>query len=214
MWIVKLGGSLLGSPELPRWLETLVKISDGQVVIVPGGGLFADVVREAQQRTNVSDAVAHELALLAMDQFGLLLAGMNSKLVTASSELEIAERGWQHRCIVWLPSKMVLADDSVPKNWQVTSDSLSAWLTHKIGAKQLVLVKSKSLESYLKPESCLKSANVSQQNLQQDNLIDDAFADFFIGNHQTWIVNKLDYGLFEQGLNLSLLKQSSLGVNQ
>ncbi|MDP3677846.1 MAG: uridylate kinase [Methylotenera sp.] len=208
MWVVKLGGSLLGSPELPRWLETLVKISDGQVVIVPGGGLFADVVREAQQRTNVSDAVAHVLALLAMDQFGLLMAGMNSKLVTASSELEIAERGWQHRCIVWLPSKMVLADDSVPKNWQVTSDSLSAWLTHKIGAKQLVLVKSKSLESYLKP------TNVSQQNLQEDNLIDDAFADFFIGNHQTWIVNKLDYCLFEQGLNLPLLKQSSIGVNQ
>jgi aspartokinase-like uncharacterized kinase len=214
MWVVKLGGSLLGSPELPRWLETLVKISDGQVVIVPGGGLFADVVREAQQRTNVSDAVAHVLALLAMDQFGLLMAGMNSKLVTASSELEIAERGWQHRCIVWLPSKMVLADDSVPKNWQVTSDSLSAWLTHKIGAKQLVLVKSKSLESYLKPESCLESANVSQQNLQEDNLIDDAFADFFIGNHQTWIVNKLDYCLFEQGLNSPLLKQNSLAVNQ
>lgn len=214
MWVVKLGGSLLGSPELPRWLETLVKISDGQVVIVPGGGLFADVVREAQQRTNVSDAVAHKLALLAMDQFGLLMAGMNSKLVTASSELEIAERGWQHRCIVWLPSEMVLADDGVPKNWQVTSDSLSAWLTHKIGAKQLVLVKSKSLASYLKPESCLESANVSQQNLQEGNLIDDAFADFFIGNHQTWIVNKSDYGLFEQGLNLPLLKQTSLGVNQ
>jgi aspartokinase-like uncharacterized kinase len=214
MWVVKVGGSLLGSPALPRWLETLVKISDGQVVIVPGGGLFADVVREAQQRTNVSDAVAHVLALLAMDQFGLLMAGMNSKLVTASSELEIAERGWQHRCIVWLPSKMVLADDSVPKNWQVTSDSLSAWLTHKIGAKQLVLVKSKSLESYLKPESCLESANVSQQNLQEDNLIDDAFADFFIGNHQTWIVNKLDYCLFEQGLNSPLLKQNSLAVNQ
>ncbi len=208
MWIVKLGGSLLGSPELPRWLDTLVKISDGQVVIVPGGGMFADAVREAQQRTNVSDAVAHELALLAMDQFGLLLAGMNSKLATASSELEIAERGWQHRCIVWLPSKMVLADDGVPKSWQVTSDSLSAWLANKIGAEQLVLVKSKSLESYPKP------TNVSQQNLQADDLIDDAFAELFAGNHQSWIVNKLDYGLFEQGLNLPLLKQNSIAVNK
>ncbi|NOS96796.1 MAG: uridylate kinase [Methylotenera sp.] len=208
MWIVKLGGSLLGSPELPRWLETLVKISDGQVVIVPGGGLFADAVRDAQQRTSVSDAIAHELALLAMDQFGLLLAGMNSKLVTASSELEIAERGWQHRCIVWLPSKMVLADDSVPKSWHVTSDSLSAWLANKIGAKQLVLVKSKSLEGYSKP------ANVSLQNLQADDLIDDAFADFFTGNYQTWVVNKLDDGLFEQGLSLPLLAQNCLAVNK
>jgi aspartokinase-like uncharacterized kinase len=45
MWVVKLGGSLLGSPELPRWLDTLVKISDGKVLIVPGGGMFADAVR-------------------------------------------------------------------------------------------------------------------------------------------------------------------------
>lgn len=208
MWIVKLGGSLLGSPELPRWLDTLVKISDGKILIVPGGGLFANAVREAQQRTKVSDVVAHKLALLAMDQFGLLLAGMNGKLVTASSELEIAERGWQHRCIVWLPSRMVLADDSVPKNWQVTSDSISAWLANKIGAEQLVLVKSKSLESYS------KSTDGYRKGLPGDDLVDEAFADFFIGNHSTWIVNKSDDVLFEQGLNLSLLKKNSLAVNK
>jgi len=173
MWVVKLGGSLLGSPELPHWLETLIKISDGKVVIVPGGGLFADAVRDAQKLSSVSDAVAHELALIAMDQFGLLLAGMNAGLVTASSELEIAERGWQHRAIVWLPSKMVLADESVPKNWQVTSDSLSAWLANKIGAEQLVLVKSKSLTQYADVTS------LPIQTLIQDELIDAGFADFY-----------------------------------
>jgi len=83
MWVVKLGGSLLGSPELPRWLDTLVQVSDGKVVIVPGGGIFADAVREAQKLAHVSDATAHHLALCAMDQFGLLLAGMNPSLVLA-----------------------------------------------------------------------------------------------------------------------------------
>ena len=135
MWIVKLGGSMLGSPELAHWLDLLVKYSDGKIIIVPGGGLFADAVREAQLVTNANDDVAHELALMAMDQFGILLAGLNSGLVTASSELEIAERGWQHRGIVWLPSKMALADQTIPKNWQVTSDSLSAWLANKLGAE-------------------------------------------------------------------------------
>ncbi|HSG93628.1 MAG TPA: uridylate kinase, partial [Methylotenera sp.] len=70
MWVVKLGGSLLGSPELTSWLETLVKISDGKVLIVPGGGMFADAVRQAQEASLINDAVAHHLALLAMDQFG------------------------------------------------------------------------------------------------------------------------------------------------
>lgn len=194
MWVIKIGGSLLGSPELAQWLELVAKFGDGKVVIVPGGGLFADSVREAQQVSNVNDAVAHELALMAMDQFGILLAGMNPALATASSELEIAERGWQHRGIVWLPSKMVLADDSIPKNWQVTSDSLSAWLANKLGAEQLILVKSKSLVTYQ------QEAPKPLQNLVEDELIDRQFADFVFGqNYQAWAVSKVNYTIFEQG---------------
>ena len=41
---------------------------------------------------------------------------------------EIDERTWQHRAIVWLPSHMVFADDNIPQSWDVTSDSLAAWL--------------------------------------------------------------------------------------
>ena len=86
MWVVKIGGSLLGTPELERWLEIFVKYSDGHIVIVPGGGIFADAVREAQKLTKISDACAHKLAVLAMDQFGLLLANMNPLLATARTE--------------------------------------------------------------------------------------------------------------------------------
>ena len=68
MWVVKLGGSLLGSPELKQWLDTLVTHSDGRVLIVPGGSLFADAVREAQAVSGVDDVLAQRLALLAMDQ--------------------------------------------------------------------------------------------------------------------------------------------------
>lgn len=205
MWVVKLGGSLLGGPELFRWLETLVKISDGRIVIVPGGGLFADAVREAQQRTHVNDAVAHALALIAMDQFGLLLAGMHPGLVTASSELEIAECGWQHRAIVWLPSKMVLADETVPKNWQVTSDSLSAWLANKIAAEQLLLVKSKSLAQYA------NVASLGLGGLVQDELIDSAFTDFYSdAQYGAWLINKSDYEVFAYGLDEHKLKEKAI----
>lgn len=208
MWVVKLGGSLLGSPELTRWLEVLVKFSDGKIVIVPGGGLFADAVREAQQLSNTSDAVAHRLALLAMDQFGILLAGMNPGLVTASSELEIAERGWQHLAIVWLPSKMVLADDSIPKNWQLTSDSLSGWLANKLGAEQLILVKSKSLISYQ------KELPSRLQHLVDDELIDNQLVNYIAGkDYSTWVLNKADYSLFEQGFSAQRLEEKGLLIN-
>lgn len=208
MWVVKIGGSLLGEPELASWLENLVRFSDGKIVIVPGGGIFADTVREAQQLSNINDSAAHELALLAMDQFGLLMAGMSAGLATASSELEIAERGWQHRGIVWLPSKMVLADDTIPRNWQVTSDSLSAWLARKLGAEQLILVKSKPLTSYQ------NALSTPLQKLVEDNLIDSQFVEFAAGqNYQTWLLNKADYNLFEQGFDLQKLEEKGLFVS-
>lgn len=208
MWIIKIGGSLLGAPELQYWLDLIVKLSNGQVIIVPGGGLFANAVREAQQLSNSNDAVAHQLALLAMDQFGILLAGMHADLVTASSELEIAERGWQHQGIVWLPSKMVLADQTIPQNWQVTSDSLSAWLANKLGAEQLILLKSKSLINDQKDQSILA------QCLVEEDLIDPNFVHYIAGNnYQTWLLNKADYSIFEQGFNVKSLQEKGLCIN-
>ncbi|HOY69231.1 MAG TPA: uridylate kinase [Methylotenera sp.] len=209
MWVIKLGGSLLGAPELAKWLETIVNHCDGHVIIVPGGGLFANSVREAQQISNMSDAVAHQLALLAMDQFGLMLASMNPHLVTASTELEIAERGWQHRGIVWLPSKMVLADETIPQNWQVTSDSLAAWLANKLGAQQLIMVKSAPLLRYQ------QAAPSALQHLVDDEVIDSQFSQYIAGQlYQTWVLNKADYALFKQGFDAKYLlkKGVRLGV--
>ncbi|MDP3087799.1 MAG: uridylate kinase [Methylotenera sp.] len=207
MWVIKIGGSLLGAPELANWLEIIVNHCDGHVIIVPGGGLFANSVREAQQITNMNDAVAHRLALLAMDQYGIMLAAMNPHLVTASTELEIAERGWQHRGIVWLPSKMVLADETIPQNWQVTSDSLAAWLANKLGAKQLIIVKSKSLLQYQ------ETAPTALQHLVDDEVIDSQFSQYIAGQlYQTWVLNKADYAIFKQGFDSRNLAKKGLRV--
>lgn len=209
MWVVKLGGSLLGSPELRRWLDTLVEISDGKVLIVPGGSVFADAVRQAQRVSMINDAVAHHLALLAMDQFGLLLAGMNPNLVTASSELELAERGWQHRCIVWLPSHMVLADDTIPKNWQLTSDSLSLWLADKMAADHVVLVKSKDLTMYKHTQT------YGLQTMMADGLIDQAFAAYAARlTARIWMLNKLDHHAFAQGLHTAQIQNYAIEASK
>lgn len=167
MIVVKLGGSLLGSAELPVWLSTIASNSDGHVVIVPGGGAYADAVRQVQQVAQFDDATAHQLAVLAMDQYGLTLAALEPRLATAKHELEIAERSWQHRGIVWLPSAMVLADDHIPQNWDVTSDSLAAWLATQINAKHLVVVK-----------SAAQTAKLSPQQLAEQGWVDAAFPQF------------------------------------
>lgn len=190
MWVIKLGGSLLGSAELERWLEIVSRYGDGKAIIVPGGGVFADAVREAQQQSGINDKVAHHMALLAMDQYGVLMAGLNRKLATAASELEIAERGWQHRGIVWLPSKMVCAEETIPTSWEVTSDSLAAWLAQILNAEHLVLVKSQ------------RPLHNSFEELAEDGTVDARFADFAAGHaFSTWVLGKEDYVLFDSGLS-------------
>ncbi len=192
MWVVKIGGSLLGSPELERWLEIFAKFSDGNIVIVPGGGVFANAVRDAQKLSKISDACAHRLAVLAMDQFGLMLANMNPLIATARTEMEIDERTWQHRGIVWLPSTMVLADDSIPQSWDVTSDSLAAWLAEKLGAQHLVLLKSE------KPSE----ADLSLRMMTADGLVDKAFSDFVLSRtFGRWMLKKTDHEHFADGIN-------------
>jgi aspartokinase-like uncharacterized kinase len=203
MWVIKLGGSLLGSSELQAWLDLIAKHGDGKVVIVPGGGMFADTVRQAQLDTGISDHTAHQMAVLAMDQYGLLLKGLNDNLATASSELELAERGWQHRGIIWLPSKMVCADDNIPENWQMTSDSLAAWLAQKLNALHLVLIKS-TLHTERK---------ATAKTLAQQDLVDVCLADFIVNQtFDTWVLDKHDYTLFTDGFNPEQLAESALHV--
>lgn len=168
MWVVKLGGSLLGQPELKVWLSMLANQSDGRVIIVPGGGVFADTVRVAQAAGGYDDAAAHRMALLAMEQYGLAMQSLQPELVTANSELEIAERSWQHRAIVWMPSHMVLADETIPMSWSVTSDSLAAWLAAKLGADRLVLVKHQGVSG----------CPLALDQLVTDGILDSAFVEF------------------------------------
>lgn len=80
MRIIKLGGSLFHTPELKQWLELLDIASQNEgVIIVPGGGPFADQVRHAQRLHRFDDSAAHHMAILAMAQFGLMLTDMASQ---------------------------------------------------------------------------------------------------------------------------------------
>jgi 5-(aminomethyl)-3-furanmethanol phosphate kinase len=179
LWIVKLGGSLAHSPQLRRWLAVLAG-AGGAVVIVPGGGPFADQVRALQKRRRFDDATAHHMALLAMEQYGRMLAGFQQGLCAAASRAEIARARRAGLTAVWMPTRMALADPAIPASWDITSDSLAAWLARKLRADRLVLVKSVATA-----ESSVPAAVLARRGV-----VDPAFPGYLArATHEVWCID-------------------------
>jgi dihydroneopterin aldolase len=138
--IAKLGGSLAHDRQFARWIEALHHCKRG-AIIVPGGGSFADGVRDAQAYMRFDDAAAHRMALLAMEQYAIACASSFPDVLLLNHETQLHRIG-EGRIAFWLPSRMVLGADDLPESWQVTSDSLAAWLALRLDAPALVIVKS------------------------------------------------------------------------
>jgi len=130
--VAKVGGSLWRSPLLSRWIAALAAWP-GPSCIVPGGGPFADAVRAAQGPMRFSERAAHEMALIAMEQYGIALCDLFGGLALAATPREAAALRAQGRTPVWRPRAMAL-EAALPACWDVTSDSLAAWYARESGA--------------------------------------------------------------------------------
>ena len=142
MWVVKIGGSLEAAPELRPLLALLADYGHTGIIIVPGGGRFADRVRVEQRATDMEDIDAHRLAIRAMEQYAAVLCGMEPRLYPIGDISEISGIGGESTVPVWLPANLLADEPGIPANWKVTSDSLALWFAGKINAQALILVKS------------------------------------------------------------------------
>ena len=138
--VVKLGGSFAFSPHLRDWLAGLATCA-GHVVVVPGGGPFADAVRDAQPRMGFDHRAAHHMALLAMSQYGCALASLADGYAVVASSFAIERAVLARQVPVWSPVPMALRSGELPVSWEATADSVAAWLARRIRARRLLLVK-------------------------------------------------------------------------
>lgn len=162
MRVVKLGGSLLRDPLLPAWLDRIARA--GRCAVVPGGGAFADAARAAQAHWRVDDVAAHNMAVLGMAQFAHLLHGLAPRLALADSTDGLHAHLAAGRAAIWLPLALQREAADALTRWDVTSDSLAAWLALRLGANELVLVK-----------SCAVPAAATPAELAAAGIVDRAF---------------------------------------
>jgi dihydroneopterin aldolase len=184
--VLKLGGSLAFSRALPAWLAA-IEAGAGKTVLVAGGGPFADAVRSAQPRMGFDDRAGDAMALLAMEQYAIALAALSDHLTVAGSFAAIGAALVAGKVPVWAPGRMVQrarlavsprVHDEIPASWDVTSDSLAAWLAKKLCAHRLLLIK-------LRVEKEVTARiPITAEGLARLGVVDRAFPRFLAEAHE------------------------------
>lgn len=143
MAVVKIGGSLATLPGALERVGPAVARAAARcpLVVVPGGGPFADQVRAFDQRHHLSADAAHWMAILAMDQYAWALSEQVPAGRLVDDLAGIRQAHLDARIPVLAPARWLRAADELPHSWEVTSDSLAAYIATLTGADHLVLVK-------------------------------------------------------------------------
>jgi aspartokinase-like uncharacterized kinase len=128
--VVKVGGSLFDhsalGPGLRRWIR---EFTDGRLVLVPGGGLAAEAVRQLHRVHQPPEEFSHWLAIRMMDANGELLKHLLSDSVEIIDSYEFCQQDEGQQL-------------ALPHTWRVTSDSIAARIAEHFRARELVMLKS------------------------------------------------------------------------
>ena len=190
--VLKLGGSLLPHPRLTNLMRALVEVAKNRgLVVVPGGGPLADAVRDACERQEPGESAAHWMAILAMDQFAHLLAGLAPGARLTTDARQIATVVGQGRLAILAPFAWLRAEDALPHGWHVTSDSLSAWLAGQLQARRLVLLKSVEGVADANGE---QAAEADLGAAVKAEVVDGYFAQALPREVEAWVVDGRDPG--------------------
>lgn len=166
--MIKLGGSLAQSDALTHCTKIVnLQYMDEGAIIVPGGGCFADQVRHAQQLWQFDDRAAHRMAVLSMQQMAVMLAAIMPTWSLQTSAYDCKRQYASGRVLIWSPDPAELDAAGVASSWDVTSDSLAAWLANRLSAEHLLLVK-----------SCPVAPKTTILQLQKAGVVDAAFNQF------------------------------------
>ncbi len=181
--VIKIGGSLCKYPqelrELCRGLSEWLR--GERCIVTPGGGPFADVVRQVQVVHAISDDVAHEMALLAVDQYGLMLSELIDGSVPVRTLVE-AKRISGRAIPVLLPSNLIISSDSLEHSWDAGSDCVAAIVARACNAKRLVLVKDvDGIRDPENPANTLSKVRVGQLETMK-TCLDPALARYLKGS--------------------------------
>src|SRR5216110_1201780 len=81
------------------------------------------------------------MAVLGMDQYAHALAARLPDAALVDGDGGISAAVQARRLPVLAPYRWLRAADPLPHTWEVTSDTIAAWLAGALGARRVVLIK-------------------------------------------------------------------------
>ena len=124
--LIKVGGSV--AEKLEEVFESLRNLQ--RVYVIPGGWIFADLVRKIDSDKKLSPSTSHWMAITAMNAYGYYMAETARKFGFELLEPENFEL--PEKKAVILPYNLLRKFDELPHSWDVTSDSIAVWMAAKL----------------------------------------------------------------------------------
>ena len=133
--VVKIGGSLF-----PDYAIDLAKrLENTNSCIVLGGGEFANLIRKYDNEINFTEETNHWTAIDCMDIIAKLVSDKvdSAKLAYSINDVnQIADEGFTP---IFIVSEFLKTEDFFECSWDVTSDSIAAYISHLLNAKLLIV---------------------------------------------------------------------------
>ena len=133
--VVKIGGSLF-----PNYaIDLAKKLENTNSLIVLGGGEFANLIRKYDSEINFSQETNHWTARDCMDIIAKLVNDKveSTKLAYSIDDaIAISNEGFTP---IFVVSKFLREDDPFECSWDVTSDSIAAYISHRLNANLLIV---------------------------------------------------------------------------
>jgi aspartokinase-like uncharacterized kinase len=141
--VIKIGGGLA---KVPGALDRVCRAigasgRDHRILVLPGGGPFANAVRDFDRTVGLSPDAAHWMAVLAMDQYAHVLAERIPGAALIEEPGALLHTLGPSGVAVLAPSRWMRSADALPHSWEVTSDSIAAFVAGALDAARLILIK-------------------------------------------------------------------------
>ncbi len=200
--VVKIGGSLI--EEAPTLVNSLVKefgsgnskIAEGtaegtteevqahkslpiSILIVPGGGMFADTIRVADGRFSLSADAAHWMAILGMEQYAFYLKDKSS--AAATDLITDMLPGVS----ILFPYRLMKTEDPLPHTWDVTSDTIAGWVAKQTEA---LFIKATDVDGIFMEGKLVREISASSFKGSCPGCIDPALPPFLLRNKMECLI--------------------------